>query len=448
MKINFKKFMPTSCSSFTRNGTAIIRKSPIIFCLFVFVASQVGPSVSALSQAQKDTIQSGARYFDVEENGGIVPTTCTPGGGVEVGAGPLFGLQFPQVSDINDLISRINTYIKTAVNGSPFNGLGSEFVSMGQKYNVNPAMIVGIAFKEEALGTTRDYSNRVSHNSFGYGQIPGSPVDQYGFAVFPSFSASIGIVTKQISIDYVQPTGQYYSTTILEMMKRYTPPDPEGATAATLAPMHKILDGIATTGGSGGGSSSSCGSVTAILQTIALYAWPDKNGVDSCSAGTDTATCLHVKGRPEYIAAMNKPGAYQGSLNYTGSNIYPGADCGAFVTAVMRDSGADPGYNPSGNPAGQATSGQLDYLSKSPKYKGLGQSTSSDFITKLGLQPGDIAVSPNHTYIYVGSAMKAIVPSWNGAAASASQDTRTGMADIAYTPDDKGVGFTWFRLTQ
>lgn len=180
------------------------------------------------------------------------------------------------------------------------------------------------------------------------------------------------------------------------------------------------------TGPSTSTSSPSCNA--GVIATIEQYAWPDFNGTDSL----DPSTGLHVKAKPEYTTALQQPGAYQGD-----TSVALGADCGAFVTAVMRGSGADTSYNSGNGP----TSEQQQYMVDHPNmYQFLGTSSNNDFVNNL--QPGDIAVTPNHTYIYVGTA----ISGWGGNSASASQNTRTGMADNFYPVDSKGVPFSWYRL--
>lgn len=220
----------------------------------------------ALSAAQKKVFQSGIYYFDVTSDG----QACFPVG-TETGNGPLYGLQFPGVSDPNELAIRINKFINDYQPNSPFKNLGAKFVEAGQKYNVNPAMMIGLAVKEQSLGTSGAPSNVINHNSFGMTGIKGLPTVN-GYAYFDSFEASIDPANRYMSETYIVPGSPHYSTSILEMMRAYTPPSPEGSTKKTLDVMHKILDGIGTSNG---------GTVTSSPATVDVAAVAKKYGLHS-----------------------------------------------------------------------------------------------------------------------------------------------------------------------
>lgn len=137
--------------------------------------------------------------------------------------------------------------------------------------------------------------------------------------------------------------------------------------------------------------------------------------------------------RPAYATAIS---AAQARGEFVGGGKYPGIDCGGFVTRVMRDSGVDPNYNQYQGD----TNAQIRYLDEqvaSGKYQKLASVNST-----ADLQPGDIAINSNHTYIYVGSQ-----PGFNGNSASSSFSTsgeswRAPMADNAYGFSE----FSWYRL--
>lgn len=193
-------------------------------------------------------------------------------------------------------------------------------------------------------------------------------------------------------------------------------PSDRFATAMTDA-IEKAAPLDLTGGATSGASVGTCatGTTQAAIQTAIQYAWPD--GPHGSSQ------------EPAYKQAIAKA---QGNGWYIGGGDTPGNDCGGFVTTVMRSSGADPNYNPAKGP----TSVQEDYLQNSGKYMALGPQNSTS-----NLQPGDIAVSPNHTFIYVGHQ-----PGFSGNSASASIPDRAPNADNAYFTDYLGVPFKWFRL--
>ncbi len=174
-------------------------------------------------------------------------------------------------------------------------------------------------------------------------------------------------------------------------------------------------------------TTSGCTSSSSIVQTVLQYAWSN----------------------PGHTPATEPTAAYQAAIKkaisnneYTGASGggYDGIDCGAFVTRVMRDSGADPAYNKYKDNGGNVTEGntiwQKKYLDQAVgqgKYKPVTVNTIKD------LQTGDIAISTDHTFIYMGS-----VPSFNGNHAYASQSTdapTAGTVDISYMKQ-----FNWYRL--
>lgn len=195
------------------------------------------------------------------------------------------------------------------------------------------------------------------------------------------------------------------------------------------------LDGVDTRDGAftiysllgGGTGSADCSGAVAgnAVQTAVNYAWPDYH---------EPAYCQEKASYKQAIEAASGRGEYVGGT-CTINGTWLGVDCGAFVTRVMRDSGADPNYNANnGN-----TVAQQAYMDAHPeKYQKL-----SNINGTAELQPGDIAINDVHTYMYVGSQ-----PGFNGNSASASfSDTglswRAPMASNAY---GFGGEFTWYRL--
>ena len=175
---------------------------------------------------------------------------CSSSPAGPAGTGPLFGLTFPQVADTADLANRIDSYISKTVPTSPLAGLGAVFVAAGQKYNVNPALEVGIADKESTLGLNEDANSYDAWGLTAKGDIPDYPYDGTEY-VFPSWTIGIYESTKYTSVTYVVPDATYYSTSVAQFMTHYTPDIPGVQSSAqqtqvTLGVMHDILDGIAT----------------------------------------------------------------------------------------------------------------------------------------------------------------------------------------------------------
>ncbi len=180
------------------------------------------------------------------------------------------------------------------------------------------------------------------------------------------------------------------------------------------------------------GTCAATGSVAAAVELAMKYAWPDGRKVSSINQATQA-----------YQDATNKAVA---NKEYVGGCT--GVDCGAFVTRVMRDSGADPNYNwgPKDSRQGNTLAQQayLEANSSGPnaKYQKIGTVTSTK-----DLQPGDIAIvngsAAEHTYLYVGP--ESNHPSFHGDAAAASQCGYAPTANVTYFSEGVDT-FVWYRL--
>ncbi len=129
--------------------------------------------------------------------------------------------------------------------------------------------------------------------------------------------------------------------------------------------------------------------------------------------------------KPEYIEAIRvakSKGYYIGGCE--------GEDCGAFVTRLVMDSGWDPTYNFSGK--GGATPTQRKWLEANWEVVGKGNEIST-----ATLQPGDVAMQPGHTFIYVGK-----IPGFEKVIASAALCSRAPMAGWERLTDSS---LTWYR---
>ncbi|HVX24093.1 MAG TPA: hypothetical protein VG992_01990 [Candidatus Saccharimonadales bacterium] len=187
-----------------------------------------------------------------------------------------------------------------------------------------------------------------------------------------------------------------------------------------------------------GGNSSSLSDCTAgavagnAVATAMNYAWPTFKGY-----GYVTMKQSYKEANAAAIAA----GEYVG-----GDSGYPGIDCGAFVTRVMINSGADPNYNYGAIIAKGAggTPNQQAYMDAHPElYQRLGPQTGTE-----NLKPGDIAINSEHTFMYVGP--ESDHPDFHGPSASASLGTpadvgRAPMAD-GFDYGDGAGPFIWYRL--
>ena len=168
--------------------------------------------------------------------------------------GPLLDVQFPQLSDVGAMATNIDNYIKSASPSSPLNGMGATFVAAGQKYGVNPALMVAIAVKESSLGIEVPPG---SHDAWGLndpGDVSGYPFDEV--YDFPSWMVGIYVASKYVGDNYAAPGSEFFSTTILQLMNHYTPDtksqpnEAQEQTQVTLGVMTKIVAGLSVQGGS------------------------------------------------------------------------------------------------------------------------------------------------------------------------------------------------------
>ena len=125
---------------------------------------------------------------------------------------------------------------------------------------------------------------------------------------------------------------------------------------------------------------------------------------------------------------------------YVGGSVagVPGIDCGGFVTILVQNSGLEPNYNDS-----KGATGTQEAWVKSHGWKLLNRSSGTAVDTSI-LQPGDVAFSSGHTFIYVGE-----IPGFDSVIASASYSTRgAGRAPMAGKEDltfGNGVIVRWYR---
>ena len=105
-----------------------------------------------------------------------------------------------------------------------------------------------------------------------------------------------------------------------------------------------------------------------------------------------------------------------------------GIDCGRWVSFAIRKSGWDPKYPSS------STSSQENYMKSSDLWEEVKDispcvASSCDYSK---FQPGDVAVNPTHTFLYVGD-----IPGFNSKIASASSCDRAPMAGKEDSYDKK-----------
>ena len=160
--------------------------------------------------------------------------------------------------------------------------------------------------------------------------------------------------------------------------------------------------------------SSSGGSFT---EYVKRYAWPE--------------TRTRTDKKPEYAEAIEKA---KSENRFVGADCFGGGvDCGGFVTTLLYDSGFDQNYN-YGAKNGQAGPTSKQRAWAEANWQTLGNGSS---INTADLQPGDVAHSPGHTFVYVGK-----IDGFDSLIASASMceyAPKAGLESIT------SPSVTWFR---
>lgn len=167
-------------------------------------------------------------------------------------------------------------------------------------------------------------------------------------------------------------------------------------------------------------------SVSGEFQSLVLsYAWPQYHEApwhDRMPAYAEAVTRSISEGR------------------YVGGSVagVPGIDCGGFVTILVQNSGLEPEYND-----GKGNTDTQEAWAKSHGWQLLNSASSIAVDTSI-LQPGDVAFSSGHTFIYVGE-----IPGFDSVIASASYSTiGAGRAPMAGREDlmhGNGVTVRWYR---
>jgi len=172
--------------------------------------------------------------------------------------------------------------------------------------------------------------------------------------------------------------------------------------------------GISCTATAGGGD---------LISLTQQYAWPEYRQAGTASAITPTDA---------YKEAYERARA---AGRYIGGKRHPGIDCGGFVTTLIVDSGFDKNYN-YGSLVSQGagyTGNQEEWLKAN--WRTLDPRDASD------RQPGDVAISSSHTYIFVGPD---VFPD-RYPIASASLDERSPMRGTESVVSTPHAGFRWYR---
>lgn len=199
--------------------------------------------------------------------------------------------------------------------------------------------------------------------------------------------------------------------------------------AKALYDKYKDSSSLSSSGAALPGTSASCSSGSggsSELQNYTLkYAWP---------------TLKHSPRKertPDYINAIStamSEGRYVGQEK----KGEEGVDCGGFVTTLIYDSGFDKTYN--SNAKGGPTYEQESWAKANWQRLGAANGTyepDGSKFTEDKLQPGDVAFSQGHTWIYVGE-----ISGFESKYASASQGIKAPSAGEEGFFYDQNV---WYR---
>ncbi len=169
---------------------------------------------------------------------------------------------------------------------------------------------------------------------------------------------------------------------------------------------------------------SGCSISEEFTRLVKEYAWPEHHNAPFTNR------------MPAYAQAVT---ASQSEKRYVGGSVngVPGIDCGGFVTILVQNSGIEPKYN-------SYLGGTIMQESwvKAHNWTLLNKNTDTEIDTSI-LQPGDVAFSKGHTFIYVGE-----IDGFHSKIASSSYGNSTARAPMAGQESlirGKGTIVRWYR---
>jgi len=211
-----------------KNNLKKLRIIMALVVLLVFVLSQNGIAVFALTQAQKDAIKSGALYFNTEEDGEIV----------QCGNESTYTALFPAITDDAQLAEAMRAYIvDEGFASSPLIPHMNLFVSIGRELNVNPVMLLGIAREDTGMATT-GHGPPPEHN---FGNIRDH--ENGGWRSWPNYPAAIrGHYEHLRGGNYLGPPSNF--TTVDQVINRWAPPEDDNDTAGYIRDVKALMAAI------------------------------------------------------------------------------------------------------------------------------------------------------------------------------------------------------------
>lgn len=157
--------------------------------------SRVG--ATGLSAAQQQLFRENINYFDINTCGSSSDGSTTT---VSAGSGAPDGATFPNLEP-SAMANSIDSFVQKHNPNSELKGLGATIVASSKSSNVNPFLIVAIAYKESSLSDPSDFNVSHGNNSFGREAGPGQPSFQGAHAWYKWSSV-------KASVDYNAPENQ------------------------------------------------------------------------------------------------------------------------------------------------------------------------------------------------------------------------------------------------
>ena len=284
--------------------------------------------------------------------------------------------------------------------------MGRYLVDAGEKYNVNPMMLVAMAYQESSLCTD---NGPCLPNLNPCGNLTNSAPRR--LVKYNSWEESVFKWAQHVGESHI--VGANKTTLALEIPYHCGTPDIYTKNSACDGPGYyqKTIDRMNAMIALAGNALACSGGGTSTASPAALQAEVCPGDV---AQNYNTGACVAIPNNPVQTAInCSWPNQKDGNNNYDPfpgyldllrsvdtSPPYEGRDCGSFVGAIMRSTGADPNYPKSG------TYIQEPYVRSHPEKYQIIESVKST----AELIPGDILIvnegsgagAAGHTYIYVG----------------------------------------------
>lgn len=214
-----------------------------IITILVLLINLLPLPALAVATETSDCIANDACFYSTSASQDAI---CDPTLGGAAGSGPLYGPHFPKVSDTKALAARLLDYVNKTQPKSVFNNAAATntLVSLGIKYDVNPAMAIAQSVTETSLGTA-------GHAVDGKNNVFNIRDGGNGFKTYATLAEGNEAYFSLIKRIYLDPP--YNFTTFTQIANKYAPPsdknDTPGYIKAVEAMMQKMLSGLETSEG-------------------------------------------------------------------------------------------------------------------------------------------------------------------------------------------------------